>query len=167
VSTPGIGTILHLDLEELKSQAKVDLTHVPFAGNAEAVPALLGGHVEASMLHPSEVAPHVQAGKARVLMVFEPKRNALFPDAPTARELGHDITLGVYYLLVGPKGLPAPVLNTVHDATRRALEDAAFVSMTKTRGFDVDYAGPDAITQQLADAYRRNQTLVDKLGLRK
>jgi hypothetical protein len=39
--------------------------------------------------------------------------------------------------------------------------------MSKSRAFDVDYAAPDAITQQLADAYRRNEPLVKKLGLRK
>lgn len=167
VSSPGIGTILHLNLEELKGRAGVDLTHVPFAGNAEALPALLGGHVEASMLHPSEVLPHVQAGKARVLLAFEPKRLPLFPDAPTARELGWDITMGVYYLLIAPKGTPAAVVQAVHDAARRAQEDPAFVTFAKTRGFDIDYAGPDGMAQQLWESFRRNEALVKRLGLRK
>jgi tripartite-type tricarboxylate transporter receptor subunit TctC len=167
VSSPGVGTILHLDLEELKSRAGADLTHVPFAGNAEALPALLGGHVEASMLHPSEIAPHVQAGKARVLAVFEPKRLALFPDAPTARELGYDITMGVYYALIAPKGVPAAVVKTIHDAGRRAVEDPAFVTMMKSRGFDVDYQGPDGLSKQLAESFARNEALVKTLGLRK
>ena len=167
VSTPGVGTILHLDLEELKARAGVDLTHVPFAGNAEALPALLGGHVEAAMLHPSELAPHVQAGKARVLTVFEPKRHALFPDAPTARELGYDITMGVYYGLIAPKGVPPAVVQTVHDAGRRAVEDPAFVTIMKGRGFDIDYQGPEGLTRQLLDSFARNETLVKKLGLKK
>jgi len=71
VASPGVGTILHLDLEALKSAAKVDLTHVPFAGGAESVPALLGGHVEGLNAHPSEIGPHVQAGRARILAVYE------------------------------------------------------------------------------------------------
>jgi tripartite-type tricarboxylate transporter receptor subunit TctC len=167
VASPGVGTILHLDLEELKARAGVDLTHVPFAGNAEAVPALLGGHVEAAMLHPPELAPHVQAGKARVLAVFEPKRLAMFPDAPTARELGHDITMGVYYALIAPRGLPPAVAQAVHQAGRRAVEDPGFVAMMRNRGFDVDYQGPEVLTQQLTESFRRNEALVQKLGLRK
>ena len=167
VASPGVGTILHLNLEELKTRAGVDLTHVPFSGNAEAMPALLGGHVEAAMLHPSEVGPLVQGSKARVLAVFEPKRLAMFPDAPTARELGYDITMGVYYTLIAPKGVPAAIVQAVHDAGRRAIEDAGFVGRMKERGFQVDYQGPEGLTQQLLDAFRRNEALAKKLGLRK
>jgi tripartite-type tricarboxylate transporter receptor subunit TctC len=167
VSSPGIGTILHLNLEELKSRAGVDLTHVPFSGNAEAMPALLGGHVEAAMLHPSEVGPLVQGNRARVLMAFEPKRLSMFPDAATARELGHDITMGVYYVLIAPKGVPPAVVDAVHQAGRRAIEDAGFIGRMKVHGFEVDYQGPDAVKQQLTESFGRNAALVQKLGLRK
>jgi tripartite-type tricarboxylate transporter receptor subunit TctC len=165
VSSPGVGTILHLILEDLKEQARVDLTHVPFRGNGEAIPALLGGHVEASIVHPGEIVPHVQAGKARVLLVFQPGRDPLFPDAPTARELGWDITLGVYYLLIGPKGTPAPVIQKVSEAARRALEDPGFVAMARARGFAIDYKGPEDMTRELWESYRRFEPLVKRLGL--
>ncbi|MEX2147082.1 MAG: tripartite tricarboxylate transporter substrate binding protein, partial [Candidatus Rokuibacteriota bacterium] len=166
VSSPGIGTILHLILEDLKGQATVDLTHVPFRGNGEAIPALLGGHVEASIVHPGEIVPHVEAGKARVLMVFEPARDPLFPDVPTAKELGHDITLGVYYVLIAPKGTPAAVVDKVSAAARKALEDPGFVSMAKARGFQIDYKGAEDLTKELWDSYRRFEPLVKKLGLK-
>ncbi|HUF91942.1 MAG TPA: tripartite tricarboxylate transporter substrate binding protein [Candidatus Limnocylindria bacterium] len=166
VSSPGIGTILHLILEDLKGQAAVDLTHVPFRGNGEAIPALLGGHVEASIVHPGEIVPHVEAGKARVLMVFEPTRDPLFPDVPTAKELGHDITLGVYYVLIAPKGTPAAVIDKVSTAARKALEDPGFVTMAKARGFQIDYKGSEDLTKELWDSYRRFEPLVKKLGLK-
>jgi tripartite-type tricarboxylate transporter receptor subunit TctC len=166
VSSPGIGTILHLILEDLKGQAAIDLTHVPFRGNGEAIPALLGGHVEASIVHPGEIVPHVQAGKARVLMVFEPTRDPLFPDVPTAKELGHDITLGVYYVLIAPTGTPAAVIDKVSVAARKALEDPGFVSMAKARGFQIDYKGSEDLTKELWDSYRRFEPLVKKLGLK-
>jgi tripartite-type tricarboxylate transporter receptor subunit TctC len=166
VSTPGMGTVLHLVLEDLKGRTALELTHVPFRGNGEAIPALLGGHVEASIVHPGEIIPHVQAGKARVLMVFEPERDPLFPGAPTARELGHDITLGVYYLLIAPKGTPAAVIEKVSSAARTAVEDPAFASLAKARGFQVDYKGPEDITKELWDSYRRFEPLVKQLGLK-
>jgi tripartite-type tricarboxylate transporter receptor subunit TctC len=165
VSSPGVGTILHLVLEDLKGQARVELTHVPFRGNGEAIPALLGGHVEASIVHPGEIVPHVQAGKARVLLAFEPARDPLFPDAPTARELGWDITLGVYYVLIGPKGMPVAVIQKVSDAARRALEDPGFVALAKARGFAIDYKGPEETTKELWESYRRFEPLVKRLGL--
>jgi tripartite-type tricarboxylate transporter receptor subunit TctC len=166
VSTPGLGTILHLVLEDLKGRTALDLTHVPFRGNGEAIPALLGGHVEASIVHPGEIVPHVQAGKARVLMVFEPARDPLFPESPTAKELGHDITLGVYYLLIGPKGTPPSVIEKVSSAAKKAVEDPAFVTMAKARGFQVDHKGPEDVTKELWDSYRRFGPLVKKLGVK-
>jgi tripartite-type tricarboxylate transporter receptor subunit TctC len=88
VGSPGEGTSSHLNLEELKRHAGVTLTHVPFAGWAEGSPALLGGHIEAIVAQPGEVRPLAEASKLRVLVVFDPKRNPAFPDAPTATELG-------------------------------------------------------------------------------
>ena len=167
VASPGVGTILHLDLEALKSAAKVDLTHVPFAGGAESVPALLGGHVEGLNAHPSEIGPHVQAGRARVLAVYEEQRNPLFPEAPTFRELGYDITLGVYYLLIAPKGTPQGILKTIHDAARQGMAEPVFVTMAKTRGYAIEYKGPDALKQELWDSYRKNEALIKTLGLGK
>lgn len=167
VSSPGIGTILHLILEDLKGRTKVDLTHVPFRGNGEAIPALLGGHVEASIVHPGEIVPHVQAGRARVLLVFETKRDPLFPDAPTARELGHDITLGVYYLLIAPRGTLPAIVQRVNQAARAALEAPAFVTLAKNRGFDIDYKGPEEITQELWLSYKTFGPLIQQLGLKK
>lgn len=167
VGIPGVGTIPHLNLEALKAEAKVDLTYVPFAGTAETVPALLGGHIDGLNLHPGEISPHVQAGRARVLAVYEEKRNPLFPEAPTFRELGYDLTLGVYYLLIAPKGTPQAILKTLHDAAKQALAEPVFVTMAKTRGFPIEYKGPEALKQELWDSYRKNDVLIKKLGLGK
>jgi tripartite-type tricarboxylate transporter receptor subunit TctC len=167
VGSPGIGTILHLNLEALKREAGVDITHVPFAGGAETVPALLGGHIDGLNVHPSEILPHVQAGKARVLAVYQERRNLIFPDAPTFREFGHDITLGVYYLLIAPKGTPPAALTLLHDAARKAMDEPGFVGMAKTRGYVIDYKGPESLRQELWDSYRKNEVLIKTLGLGK
>lgn len=167
VGSPGVGTILHLNLEALKTEATVDLTHVPFAGGAESVPALLGGHIDGLNVHPAEIGPHVQAGKARVLAVYEERRNPLFPEAPTFRELGYDLTLGVYYLLIAPKGTPPAVLKAIHDAARLATDEPVFVTMAKTRGYAIDYRGPDELKKELWVSYRKNEELIKRLGLGK
>ena len=166
VGHPGIGTIPHMDSEQLKMMTGIDLTTVPFAGGGESVPAMLGGHVEAVSQHPSEVLPHVKAGKARVLLVYEEKRNPLFPEAPTAKELGYDITMGVYNLLVGPKGLPPEVATAIHDAAKKAIDDPVFRKTMEGKGFDVTYEGPEALKNRLLQDYERNSKLVKTLNLR-
>ncbi len=92
--SPGEGTSSHLNLEELKRLAGVNITHVPFAGWGESSPALLGGHIESVVAQPGEVRPLVEGGKLRALMVFQAKRNPVFPDVPTAKELGWDAASG-------------------------------------------------------------------------
>ena len=166
VGVPGIGTILHLDLEHLKLLAKVDLTVVPFEG-PQQIPALLGGHVDMAMAHPAPVLPHVKAGKIRVIGVFQEKRNPLFPDAPTFKELGYDITLGVYYPLIVPKGTPKPVVQTLHDAFKKALAEPSFVELMKKSDIDIEYQGPEAITRELWTSFEQNGKLVEYLGLKK
>ena len=64
---------------------------MPFAGWAECSPALLGGHIEALVAQPGEVRPQVEAKRMRVLGVFQPARNPIFPDVPTWKELGYDV----------------------------------------------------------------------------
>ena len=166
VGHPGLGTILHLDLELLKDMAKVDMTAVPFAGGAESVPALLGGHVEALSVHHGEIVAQVKAGKARVLAVFEEKRNPLFPDVPTFREIGYDITMGVYYMVIGPKGLSPEIVSKLHDAFKKGMGEPVFIEAMKARGFDVSYEGSEDLGRRLKKDYEQNAKLVDLLKLK-
>jgi tripartite-type tricarboxylate transporter receptor subunit TctC len=167
VGCPGIGTIPMLDAEQLTMMSGADLTTVPFGGGSESVPAMLGGHVEAVSQHPSEVMAHVKAGKARVLLVFEEKRNPLFPDAPTAKELGYDITMGVYYLLIGPKGLSPQIVTLIHDAAKKSMEDPIFTKPMETRGFDISYEGPQGLKKRLMQDYEGNAKFGDLLKEKK
>lgn len=166
LSHPGLGTILHLNAEQLKLMAKVDFNIVPLTGAAEQIPALLGGHVDALAVHHGEILPHVQAGKGRVLGVFEEKRNPLYPDAPTFREIGYDITLAVYYVVIGPKGLPAEVLSTLHEGLKKGLEDPIFSVPMKAKGFNVSYEGPQEIQKRLRQDFEKNAKWVEELKLK-
>jgi tripartite-type tricarboxylate transporter receptor subunit TctC len=165
VGVPGFGTILHLDLEQLKILAKVDFTNVPFEG-PQQIPALLGGHVDIALAHPAVILPHVQAGKIRVLGVFQKARNPLFPEAPTFKELGYDVTLGVYYFLILPKGTPQPITDTLHEAFKKALAEPSFTTLMKNSLIDVDYQGPEAVTKELWESYEQCRKLVESLGLK-
>ncbi len=166
VGVPGLGTILHLNYEHLKLLAKIDLTMVPFEGPHQ-IPALLGGHVDIALAHPAPILPHVKAGKIRVLGVFQKDRNPFFPEAPTFKELGYDITLGVYYPLILPKGTPPSVVKVIHDAFRKALSEPSFVTMMEKSSIDVDYQGSEAVTKELWASYEQYGKLVEYLGLKK
>jgi len=123
----GVGTTPHLAVEELAQKAGIQLTAVPYKGSNEALAALLGGHVS-MMSGTTEFAPHVQAGKLRVLATLGAKRAAAFPDVPTLRESGVDIVNESPFGLGVPRGTDPQVIRQLHDAFRSALEDASVQS---------------------------------------
>ena len=167
VGSPGEGTSSHLNLEELKRHAGVNVTHVPFAGWAEGSPALLGGHIEAIVAQPGEVRPLSEAKKLRVLAVFDPKRNPVFPDAPTATELGWPVSNGAWFLLIAPKGTPPAVVKYLHDAAKAAIDDPSFVEFTKKRVINVDYRPGEQLRTDLWKEYKSHTEILTRAGLLK
>lgn len=167
VGSPGEGTSSHLNLEELMFRGSIKLTHVPFKGWGQSSPALLGGHVEALVAQPGEVKPQVDGKRMRVLMVFQEKRHPLFPDTPTAKELGWDVANGVWFLLMAPKGTPAPVLKHLHDAAKAAMEEPAFANAVAQRGVDVDYRPGDKLRADLWREYKLHTEVLRRIGMLK
>ncbi|MBI4609804.1 MAG: tripartite tricarboxylate transporter substrate binding protein [Candidatus Rokubacteria bacterium] len=167
ISHAGVGTVNHLGMEELKMVAKLDVTLVPSGGGGPAVVSMLGGHVEASVHNTNEIIAQVEAKKARVLGVFDERRNPKFPDAPTFREIGYDVQVPNFYIIAVPKGTPPEIMKTLHDAFKKAMEDPAFAATAEKLVFDLEYLGPDDAARKLAQTYARNGELIRRLGLPK
>ena len=150
----GIGGMSHIMLEELKRTAGVDITHVPFAGAAPSVPALLGGHIEISMANPTPFLPHVHSGAMRILGVFEDKRIDIFPDSPAVQELGYAVhNIGTYYFIFAPKGTPKNAVQMLYEAFLKAEKTEAYQKWCKENGMLLDYKGPEDLKKILDNDY--------------
>jgi len=167
VGTPGNGSVGHLIVASVNTKSGVKLGHVPYASGAESIPSMLGGHIEAVVAHPSELLPHVKAKTVTVLAVFEEQRNPNFPDAPTFKELGYDITMGVYYPVIAPKNMPADIRAKLFKAAKTAMEGQAFSARAKEGGYNLDIKDPEVLRKDLWAAYRDNGQLVKELGMGK
>ena len=165
VGSPGEGTSSHLNLEELMHVAGIKVTHVPYRGWGESSPALLGGHIEALVAQPGEAKPMVEGKRMRALAVFQNSRHPAFPDAPTAKELGWNVANGVWFLLMAPKGTPAPVIKQIHDAAKAAMEDPRFGEAMSTRGVDVDYRPGDKLRADLWREYKLHTDILKRIGM--
>jgi tripartite-type tricarboxylate transporter receptor subunit TctC len=120
--TPGNGSTPHLAIELFQRAAGVQLLHVPYKGGSGAINDVLAGHLHTVAVNALEVQPHVRAGKLRVLAVLSPTRTAIFPQAPTIAESGFaGFEASVWYGLIGPAGLPAPVVARLHAEVQKAL----------------------------------------------
>jgi tripartite-type tricarboxylate transporter receptor subunit TctC len=165
VGSPGEGTSSHLNLEELMRLSGAKMTHVPFQGWGQSSPALLGGHIEALVAQPGELKGQYEGKRMRVLVNFAPQRHKAFPDVPTARELGIEVSNGVWFLLAAPKGTPAQVMRYLHDAGRAAVEDPKFVENMAGRGVDADYRPGDKLRADLWREYKLHTEMLTRIGM--
>jgi tripartite-type tricarboxylate transporter receptor subunit TctC len=165
--TPGTGSGAHFGMEQMARKAGIRLTHVPFRGAQEGVPAVLGKHV-AIYISASEWKPQVLAGELRVLGVMSASRRPSWPDAPTFDELGYPSGLGAAtFGIVGPKGMDAKVVSTLHDAFKTASEDPAVRDAWSTRELVPNYrSGPD-YRRHLAEIAALDSEMVVALGLQR
>jgi tripartite-type tricarboxylate transporter receptor subunit TctC len=165
VGSPGEGTSSHLNLEELMRVSGTKMIHIPFQGWAQSSPALLGGHIEAVVAQPAELKGPVEGKRMRLLVNFTPKRHPVFPDVPTARELGYDVSNGVWYMLLVPKGTPSALKSYLHDAAKAAIDDPKFASGMAGRGVDVDYRPGEALRADLWREYKLHTEILTRIGL--
>lgn len=159
------GSLPHLTLEAMKREAGVDITHVPFTGFSESVPAFLGGHIDAVIVTPADMVAHVEAGDAKIIGVFSDERIDVFPDAPTFTESGVSYAQDNYYMVILPDETPEPIVNALHDILKCTIETDEFVEFAENAGATVDYAGPADLKAQMEADYERFGELIPELGL--
>jgi tripartite-type tricarboxylate transporter receptor subunit TctC len=109
--TSGIGSAVHLTMEQFKQMAGIDVQHVPYKGGAPALQDLLGGHVPVVMSGLFTATQAIKAGQIRALFVTSAKRSPLFPDVPTAEEAGFPgLVVDEWWAILAPAGTPKAVV---------------------------------------------------------
>lgn len=127
IANSGTGSHTHISSVAMFKAAGVEVVDVPF-GAAQVVTSLLGGQVDAAMQLPAALAEHVKAGKMRLLAALVSERDPAFPQVPTARESGFDVSLEAWRGIAAPKGTPAPVIAALEAAIRKTVESPEFIA---------------------------------------
>ena len=124
----GVGTALHLAGEMIKEQGKLHMTHIPYRGVAPLTTDLVGNNIEFGMFVLSSGLPQIRAGKVIALGTTEAKRSAITPDIPALSELPQykNVDINVWFALMAPKGLPAPVAARVKKALDETMASPEF-----------------------------------------
>ena len=161
----GVGGATHVGMEEFASVAGIQFNHVPYKGGSEALQGVLGGHVDA-LADSSSWAPHVEAGKLRLLATWGELRTARFKDVPTLRELGYDVVVDAPNGIGAPKGLNPAVAAKLRDAFRQAANSPEFKTVIDKLDAPLLYLdGPD-YEKYVHTVYQKETVLIDKLKLR-
>lgn len=163
--TPGVGTTLHITMEQIAAAAGVQFLHVPFRGFADNSTNLLGGNTMA-LADSSGWAPMVEAGKMRLLCVWTAERVPRFPEVPTLRELGFDIVSTSPYGVGGPAGMDPEIVRILDAAFLKALDDPAHLEVLKKFDMVKVPMGHAEYTEAVKRMVAAEQAIVRRLGLK-
>lgn len=118
----GTGHADHLAGEILKSMTGVQMQHIAYKGGAPAMTELLGGNIQLIFSTVSTAVTFIAAGRIRAVAVTSAKRVALYPDIPTVAESGlPGFVVDNWYCILGPRGMPKPIVDRLHKEYNRAL----------------------------------------------
>lgn len=146
MGTAGIGTSTHMVGEAFQAIADVKLTHVPFKGVSGALQGILGGFSDVVFALPGAVAPHVLAGKMRVIATLDKKRSAFFPNSPTALELGLNSVELSRFGVFAPRGIPMATQQKLVEALKRATENTDYRDAMAKSYTDSLYLSPSELS---------------------
>lgn len=164
VSTKGGSPDITMQL--FAKAAGFKLTSVPGSGGADSMTRLAGGHVDISGAHPSEILPHVKAGRIRPLGVAFEKRDPSAPDVPTFREFGYDVvTAGSVKGVAVPKGTPKDVIAYLERKFKEIADDAEFQKIMTGLAQPVLYQNAEEYRAWAKQAYEQYGQLIKTLGI--
>lgn len=163
----GNGTSIHVAGEMFKSEAKIDVMHVPYRGSAPAATALVGGQISFMFDNVPSIWPFVEAGRLRPLAVTTSQRIDRAPDLPTMAESGFpDFDVSSWYGLLAPAKAPADVVNRLNASVQRVLSTPDVQEQLKSLGVMYEKSSPESFGQFINDEVVRWAPIVRASGAR-
>jgi tripartite-type tricarboxylate transporter receptor subunit TctC len=163
----GGGSITHLAGELLKSEAKIDMVHVPYKGAAPAVNDLLGGQVQMGIFDVPVLLGHIRSGKLKALAVTSASRAPTLPDVPTTAEASYpNVTSDNWYGLVVAAATPAEIQKRLNAAAVAALKSPAVAEQFAKVGGLASPGTPQEYAAFLAKEQEKWSTVVTAIGFK-
>jgi tripartite-type tricarboxylate transporter receptor subunit TctC len=128
-------TIPHLAMEEFLQTANVNIKDIPFRGEPQVMTDLLGGRLDVASI----VLGTATGQNVRVIGIFAERRQDAFPDVPTVKEQGYDVSPASFGGLLAPAATPAPVMTKLATACVGAAKDEAYAAVAKRAAQPADY----------------------------
>lgn len=158
----GVGTALHLAGEMVKDQGGLFITHIPYRGVAPLANDLLGNNIEFGVFVLSSGLPHIRSGKVVALGTTEARRSPMTPDIPALAETPKlkGIDINIWFALMGPAGLPEPVVAKLKKALNESLQTPALRKKLEDSGSTVSPLNVD-MPNFLAQESAKYKRIVD------
>ena len=152
----GPGSTPALVMESIAKAAGVTFREIQYRGSPPAMQDMLGGQIAFTLTAPNVAAPLVTAGKIKAVGVLGTKRVPALPTTETFVEAGYDNYMTRYLIwiaLVGPAGLPEPIIDRTLSVARAALAEPGIKSYLAESGYEVLVNTPDEFEKMFQTEY--------------
>ncbi len=165
-ASAGPASTAHLSGELLAQVMGVEMTHVPYKGSSAAMPDLIAGRTHL-FFDAAQSMSFVKDGKLRALAINSSRRFPVFPDLPTFAEAGMpEFSIQLWFALVGPKGIPQPVIDRVNQAMRKALEDPEMVANFSKQGVELAWTTPAGLMAHTNEQSQKMRQLITSRNIK-
>ncbi len=165
--SPGVGSGSHLTGELFNSMAGTKLVHVGYKGAGPALIDVVSGQTSVMFATLATVHPMVQTGKLVLIAVTTLKRTRAMPDVPTVAQSGvPGFSMRSWNGLLGPRGMPKPVIQKLNAEVLAGLNSADFTKRLLAIGFEPDPTSPEGFTEFIKQELALHARIVKTAGLR-
>lgn len=166
-ASAGVGSSNHLLGEIFMASTDTQLTHVPYRGGASARDAVTKNEAQLMDEVLSPLVGAIQAHQLQPLFVTGATRHPLFPDVPTASEVGlPDLAIVGFFALLGPARLPPDVVGVLNAAMKKALDSKELRASLDLRGFDAAYSAPEDLARLIEKGRKQYGDIVARRNIK-
>lgn len=166
-ASAGVGSSNHLLGEIFQASTDTQLTHVPYRGGASARDAVTKNEAQLMDEVLSPLVGAIQAHQLQPLFVTSDTRHPLFPEVPTANEVGlPDLAIVGFFALLGPARLPPEIVATLNAAMKKALESKELRASLDLRGFDAAYSTPENLARLIEKGRKQYGDIVARRNIK-
>jgi tripartite-type tricarboxylate transporter receptor subunit TctC len=163
-ASAGVYSTTHFMWEMILKATGVRARHMPTTGGGPIMMAVLGKHVDIShCVVPAVCAPQVEAKKIRLLAMTSDKRLPAYPDVPTLKELGYDVTHSIWHTLMVPASTPSEVVGKLRQGLKAMVDDEAFKSLMTKLGERIQYMSGEDFEKWWDQDYQKVGALLKQL----
>ncbi len=166
IANAGTGSSTHAAAVMLMNAAGCQVIHLP-KGIKGRNKSVLNGEADGMIAPLTGAVNLTKAGKLRLLAMPSDKRSEIFPDVPTAKELGFNASLDLFRGLSVPPGTPNEIKEVLADAMTKAANSEAFKDLAKQKGFTVAPMGHEEFSTLLAEENSKVRAIFASAGLLK
>jgi tripartite-type tricarboxylate transporter receptor subunit TctC len=166
-ASSGTGGIGHLQMELFKNLSGTFVTHIPYRGAGPALNDTVAGQVPMIFDNLPSALPFIKDGRLIPIVVAAPERLSVLPNIPTFKEVGLEpVNRMAYYGILGPKGLPKEIVDKIHSAVKKTVEDPSVKKRIEDTGSLIVLNTPAQFTEQIKAEFEVYKKVVVEQKLR-